>query len=89
MKILEIIPVVVSYPHPVFLSSLDGFLLSKALIGWPLGNLFWKKDIAVLFRLLLILLNGILSLGQSTILALPLAINIVFLKLVQLKQRRE
>ena len=44
MQILEVIPVVgfvVNYLHPLLLVS--GFLLSKALIGWPIENFRKKK----------------------------------------------
>lgn len=35
-----------------------GRLLSKALIGWPLEILFYKKDTLGLYKLLLIALSG-------------------------------
>lgn len=54
----------------------------QALSGCPLENLFQKKEVIVLFRPLLILLDGTLSPGQSVILALTLAINMNSLLMV-------
>jgi len=37
LKINAVVKFLVNYLYPLFLG---GFLLSKAPIGWPLGNLF-------------------------------------------------
>ena len=74
----------------LLLGYLGGFLFFRALIGYPLGNLFylfiyffnWKfvlDECSVLFSLFIIILDGILSPGQLKIPALRLAIDLSFL----------
>ena len=75
LKINPIVGFMVNYLCPVLLVYLGGFLHSKPLIEWPLGNFFQKKEVIVPFRPLLILLDETPSLGQSIIPALTLAIN--------------
>ena len=43
IKINPTVGFMIKYLLSLLLGYLSGFLLSKALIGWPLGNLFWKK----------------------------------------------
>ena len=49
----------INYLHLVLLVYLGVFLLSKALTGYPVGNLLLKKEIIVLFGPLLLLLDGV------------------------------
>ena len=62
----------------VLLDYLGGFLYSKALIGQALKKFILEKESSVPFRLLLILLGGILSPSQLIKPALVLAINMNF-----------
>ena len=93
MLVLKINPIVVFVGTYLYLGTsrlLDGFLHFKALSGWPVGNSFYKKESSALFRLLLILLGGILSPSQLIILILTLAKNEKFpLKLSSIRVTRK
>ena len=64
LEINTIVGFIVNYLSPVLLGYLGRLLYSKALIGWPLGNLFWKKEIVFVLRPQLILLDEILLTWQ-------------------------
>lgn len=63
IKINPTLGFMITYLLSLLLGYLSGFLLSKALTGWPLGNLSWKKEVTVLFGPLSIALDGTPSLG--------------------------
>ena len=67
------------------LGYLGKFLYYKTLTGWLWENLL-KKKIIVIFRSLLIILDGIPSPGQLIMPALTLAINLSFLLLFKFNQ---
>ena len=87
MLILEINPIVefVTNYLCLVLGYLGKFLYYKVLTAWPWENLL-KKKIIVIFRSLLILLDGIPSLGQLIMPPLTLAINLSFPLLLKLNQ---
>ena len=83
LEINSIVGFVANYLYLV-LGYLGKFLYYKTLTGWPWENLL-KKKIIVIFRSLLILLDGIPSPGQLMF-ALTLAINLSFLLLFKFNQ---
>ena len=66
------------------LGYLVKFLYYKTLTGWPWENLLKKNYSHV--QVIVILLDGILSLGQLIMPALTLAINLSFFLLLKLNQ---